>query len=260
MLEGKIALVTGSTSGIGAGIAEALAGAGAAIVLHGFGDADAIEAQRRGLADAHGVAVDYVDADMADPGAIAAMMGQVAERLGGADILINNAGIQRVSRIVDASPEIWDEIIAVNLSALFHTVRAALPVMEGRGWGRIVNTASAHGLVASVEKGPYIAAKHGVVGLTKTVALETAGSGVTCNAICPGFVRTPLVEKQFEDKARASNRSVEQVVADMVLNKQPTGEFATPEQIGGLVVYLCSASADQITGTTISIDGGYTAQ
>ena len=259
-MKGKTALVTGSTSGIGRAVAEALAGAGATVILNGFGEAGEIEAQRAGLAAAHGVDVAYLHADLARPDEIAAMMERAGSDFGGIDILVNNAGIQHVARIVELPPERWDAIIAVNLSALFHTTRAVLPGMESKGWGRIINTASAHGLVASVEKGAYIAAKHGVVGLTKTVALETGGSGVTCNAICPGFVRTPLVEKQFEDRARERGVSVDEVIADMVLAKMPSRAFVTPEQIGGLAVYLCFDSAAQITGTTISIDGGYTAQ
>ncbi len=260
MLAGKTALVTGSTSGIGAGIAAALAAEGVAVILNGFGEAEAIETQRAGLADTHGVTVAHLDADLSKPQQIAAMMERAESEFGGLDILVNNAGIQHLAPIVEMPVDRWDAIIAVNLSALFHTIRAALPGMQKKGWGRIINISSAHGHVAAPEKAPYVAAKHGVVGLTKTVALEMARAGVTCNAICPGFVWTPLVQGWIADKARERGQTVDEVVAEVVHAGQPTGEFVTPEQIGGLAVFLCSDSAAQITGATLSIDGGFTAQ
>jgi 3-hydroxybutyrate dehydrogenase len=259
-LTGKTALVTGSTSGIGRGIAERLAGQGCNIVLNGFGEAAEIEAQRAGLAEAAGVEVSYSDADMAVPDQIAAMIAGAEARFGALDILVNNAGVQHVAAIEDFPPEAWDRIIAINLSASFHTIRAALPGMKARGWGRIVNVASVHGLVASVHKVAYVAAKHGLVGLTKVVALEAAGAGITCNAICPGWVLTPLVEKQIAARAAAAGQSLDEAQRDMLAEKQPSGEFATPEQIGQLAVFLCSEGAAQITGAALNIDGGWLAQ
>jgi 3-hydroxybutyrate dehydrogenase len=259
-LTGKTALVTGSTSGIGRAIAEQLAGQGCNIVLNGFGAAAEIEAQRAGLAETAGVEVSYSDADMAVPDQIAAMIAGSQARFGALDILVNNAGIQHVAAIEDFPPEAWDRIIAINLSASFHGIRAALPGMKARGWGRIVNIASIHGLVASVHKAAYVAAKHGLVGLTKVVALEAAGAGVTCNAICPGWVRTPLVEKQIAARAAEAGQSFEEAQRDLLAEKQPSGEFATPEQIGQLAGFLCSEGAAQITGAALNIDGGWLAR
>jgi 3-hydroxybutyrate dehydrogenase len=259
-LEGKTALVTGSTSGIGRGIAEHLAAQGCNMVLNGFGEAAGIEAQRAGLAEAAGVEVTYSGADMSLPEQIAAMIAEAEARFGALDILVNNAGIQHVAPIEDFPPEEWDRILAINLTSSFHTIRAALPGMKARGWGRIVNIASAHGLVASVHKVAYVAAKHGLVGLTKVVALEAAGAGITCNAICPGWVLTPLVEKQIAANAAAAGQSLEEAQADLLAEKQPSGEFATTEQIGQLAGFLCSDGAAQITGAALSVDGGWVAQ
>ena len=260
MLKGKTALVTGSTSGIGQGIAEALAAQGANIVLNGFGDAGAIEALRQQIADKNGVTVTYDGADMTKPAEIARMVKDAEAQFGAVDILVNNAGIQFVAPIEEFPDERWDAVIAINLSSAFHTTKAALPAMRKTGWGRIINIASAHGLSASANKSAYVAAKHGIVGLTKVTALETGGSGITCNAICPGWVLTPLVKKQIEDRAKASGKSFDEEKLALVAEKTPSKEFSTPEQIGGLAVFLCSASADQITGAPLSIDGGWMAQ
>ena len=260
MLKGKTALVTGSTSGIGQGIAEALAAQGANIVLNGFGEADAIEALRQEIADKNGVTVSYDGADMTKPAEIARMIKDAEKEFGAIDILVNNAGIQHVDAIEDFPDERWDAVIAINLSSAFHTTKAALPAMRKKGWGRIINIASAHGLVASPQKVAYVAAKHGIMGLTKVTALETGGSGITCNAICPGWVLTPLVKKQIEDRAAKSGRSFDEEKLDLVAEKTPSKEFSTPEQLGGLAVFLCSPSADQITGVPLSSDGGWTAQ
>ena len=260
MLKGKTALVTGSTSGIGQGIAEALAAEGANIVLNGFGEAAAIETLRAEIADRNGITVTYDGADMSKPAEIARMVEDAEARFGAIDILVNNAGIQYVSPIEAFPEERWDAVIAINLSSAFHSTKAALPAMRGKGWGRIINVASAHGLSASANKAAYVAAKHGVVGLTKVTALETGGSGITCNAICPGWVLTPLVKKQIEDRAAASGRSYDEEKLDLVAEKTPSKDFSTPEQIGGLAVFLCSAHADQITGAPLSIDGGWMAQ
>ncbi len=260
MLKGKIAIVTGSTSGIGLGIARALAGAGADVMLNGFGEASAIETLRAGLAEEFGVRAGYHGADLSKPEEIADLVATAADRLGAVDILVNNAGIQHVAPVEEFPAERWDAVIAVNLTAVFHGIHHALPEMKRRGWGRILNVASAHGLVASVNKAAYVAAKHGVVGLTKTVALETAGTGVTCNAICPGWVLTPLVQKQIDALSADRNIPEPQAKAELLGAKQPSGEFVTPEQLGGLAVFLCSDSAAQMTGASLTMDGGWTAQ
>jgi 3-hydroxybutyrate dehydrogenase len=259
MLKGKTALVTGSTSGIGRGIAAALAAEGCDIVLNGFGDAGEIERQRAALAAAHGVRVDYLPADMAKPAEIRHLVGAAA-RLGGVDILVNNAGIQHVAQIVDFPEDRWDAVIAINLSAAFHATKAVLPAMIAKKWGRIINIASAHGLVASGEKAAYVTAKHGLVGLTKVTAIETANQGITCNAICPGWVLTPLVQQQIEARAAAQRIPVEQAREDLVREKQPMLDYTTPEKIGALTVFLCGDAASTITGAALSIDGGWVAQ
>ena len=260
MIKGKQALVTGSTSGIGLGIARALAAQGAHLTLNGFGEASQIEALCRAIAAQYGVQVHYDGADMTRPDQIEAMIRRIEARAGAVDILVNNAGIQHTARVSDFPVDRWDAIIAINLSAAFHTIRCALPAMTARGWGRIINIASAHGLVASVEKSAYVAAKHGIVGLTKVVALEQAKTGVTCNAVCPGFVLTPLVQKQIDARAQARGVSVEQAKQDLLSEKQPSGEFVTPEQLGELCVFLCSPAADQVRGAAWNIDGGWVAQ
>ena len=259
-LKGKVALVTGSTSGIGLGIARALAGAGADIVLNGFGDAGEIEKLRKDIADEFKVKAIYAAADMSKPDEIYAMVKRAQSELGSLDVLVNNAGIQHVAPIQDFPIDKWDAIIAINLSSSFHTIRAALPQMLKRNWGRIINIASAHGLVASVQKVAYISAKHGLVGLTKVVGLETATTGVTCNAICPGWVLTPLVQKQIDARAKSENISVEKAKLDLLSEKQPSHEFVTPEQLAGLALFLCSDAAAQMRGTALSMDGGWTAQ
>jgi len=259
-LAGKTAIVTGSTSGIGYAIACALAEAGADIMLNGFGEAGAIEKARAGLAERTGRRVGHHGADMAKPAEIRDLVASAERDLGGVDILVNNAGIQHTARVEDFPDDRWDAIIAINLSSAFHATKAAIAGMRARGWGRVINTASAHGLVASVEKAGYVAAKHGIVGLTKVVALENAGSGVTCNAICPGWVRTPLVEKQIEALADRDGTDIEAAARKLLGAKQPSAQFVTPEQLGQAAVFLCSAAADQMTGTTLTIDGGWTAQ
>ena len=259
MLKGKTALVTGSTSGIGQGIAEALAAQGANIVLNGLGRADDIEALRAGIAGRHGVAVRYDGADMTRPDEIEAMVKKAAAEFGAVDVLVNNAGIQHVAPIEEFPPDKWHAIIAINLVASFHTIRHALPAMKRRKWGRIINIASAHALVASPYKSAYVAAKHGVAGLTKTVALETAEFGITVNAICPGYVLTPLVEKQIPDTARTRGITEEQVVKDVLLAAQSTKQFVTVEQVAALASYLAGDAAASITGAILSIDGGWTA-
>jgi len=259
MLAGRNALVTGSTSGIGLGVAEALAAEGAGIVLNGFGDTQAIMRTRDRLAAEHGVEVVYSGADLSDPAAIAEMMAYARDVMGPVDILVNNAGIQHVAPIHEFPTAKWDAIIAVNLSSAFHTIRAVLPEMVERGYGRIINVASAHGLVASPYKSAYVSAKHGILGLTKTVALEVATSQVTCNAICPGFVLTPLVENQIEEQARAHGIPVEKVVTDVLLASQPNKRFSTVDEIGALAAFLCGPGAGTITGASLSVDGGWTA-
>jgi 3-hydroxybutyrate dehydrogenase len=259
-LIGKVAIVTGSTSGIGLGVARALAAQGASVMLNGFGEAAQIEALRQDIAAAHGVQVAYSGADMTHAAEIHGMVADAKTKLGGADILVNNAGIQHTAEIESFPAERWDAVIAINLSAAFHAMQAAIPLMKAAGWGRIVNVASAHGKVASAQKAAYVAAKHGLVGLTKVAALELANSGVTCNAICPGWVLTPLVQRQIDARAERESRPVADVEKDLLSEKQPMLQFTTPEQIGALAVYLCSDAARTITGTEISIDGGWTAQ
>jgi 3-hydroxybutyrate dehydrogenase len=254
-LAGKRAVITGSNSGIGLGVAEALAAAGADVVLNSFTDRPEDHALAAELGARHGVTARYIAADMSKGAECRALI----EKAGGCDILVNNAGIQHVSPIEEFPVEKWDAILAINLSSAFHTIAAALPGMRAKGWGRIVDIASAHGLTASPYKSAYVAAKHAVVGLTKTVALETAGQGITANAICPGYVLTPLVEAQIPDQMKAHNMDRETVIREVMLLRQPSRQFATVEQVGGTTVFLCSPAADQITGTAISIDGGWTA-
>jgi len=260
MLKGKLALVTGSTSGIGLGIARALAAQGSDLVLNGFGDAAQIEALRAGLAKEFGVKVAFSGADISKPAQIHELVRKSTQELGSVDILVNNAGIQHTAPVDEFPEDRWDAVISINLSSNFHAIKAVLPQMKSRNWGRIVNIASVHGLVASVEKAAYVAAKHGVVGLTKVVALEMAKTGITCNAICPGWVLTPLVQKQIDDRAQREGIAVEQAKADMLAEKQPSGEFATPEQMGALCVFLCSDAAAQIRGVALPVDGAWLAQ
>ncbi len=255
MLKRKTAIVTGSNSGIGLGVAEELARAGADLVLNSFTDRPEDHALAADLAARHGVQVRYIAADMSK----AADCRGLIEKAGGCNILVNNAGVQFVAPVEAFPTEKWDQIIAINLSSAFHTTAAALPGMRLRGWGRVVNIASAHGLTASPFKSAYVAAKHGIVGLSKTVALECAGEGITCNAICPGYVLTPLVEAQIPDQMKVHGMDRDTVIREVMLLRQPSRQFATVEQIGGTAVYLCSPAADQVTGTTISVDGGWTA-
>jgi 3-hydroxybutyrate dehydrogenase len=258
-LKGKVALVTGSTSGIGEGIARALAGQGAAIMMNGFGDATAIEKLRAELASTFGVKVGYCGADISKPDELDAMVKQTQSELGSLDILVNNAGIQFTALIPDFPVAKWDQIISINLSGAFYAMKSAIPGMKARGWGRIINIASAHGLVASPEKAAYVAAKHGLVGLTKVAAIECANDGITVNAICPGWVLTPLVEKQLQDRATKEGKSVEEVKLSFLTEKQPMAKFTTAEEIGELAVFLCSDGAQSMTGAPISIDGGWVA-
>lgn len=259
-LKGKTAVVTGSTSGIGLGIARALAAQGASVMLNGFGDAAEIEQLRAGLSSEHNVKVAFNPADMSKGNEVAGLIAAAEAELGSVDILVNNAGIQFVAPIESFPAERWDAIIAINLTSCFHSISAALPAMRKRGWGRIINIASAHGLVASAQKSAYVAAKHGVVGLTKSVALETATTAITCNAICPGWVLTPLVQKQIDAIAAREGIALAQAQSKLLAEKQPSLAFATPEDIGAIAVFLTSNAAAQIRGTTISVDGGWTAQ
>lgn len=260
MLNGKTALVTGSTSGIGLGIAQRLAAQGAHVILNGFGDAEEPKASVAAAGQAHGVKVGYHGADMSKPAEIEAMMAYAQAEFGGVDILVNNAGIQHVAPVEQFPVEKWDAVLAINLSSAFHTTRLALPSMRERNWGRIINLASAHGLVASAGKSAYVAAKHGLVGLTKAVALETATTGVTVNAICPGWVLTPLVQKQIEARAEREGITVAQAQVGLLGEKQPSLQFVTPEQLGDLAVFLCSAGADNVRGVAWNMDGGWLAQ
>ena len=256
LLKGRTALVTGSTSGIGLGIAQALAAQGANIILNGFGD----PAPATASIERFGVSVGYHPADLRDVGQIADMMTFAASEAGSVDILVNNAGVQHVAPVDTFPVEQWDNIIALNLSAAFHTTRLALPGMKAQNWGRIINIASVHGLVASANKSAYVAAKHGLIGLTKTVALELAQTGVTCNAVCPGWVLTPLVAKQIAAKAQADGTDEAVAQAGLLAEKQPSGQFVTPEQLGALTVFLCTPAADQVRGAAWNVDGGWTAQ
>ncbi len=258
-LGGRVAIVTGSTSGIGLGIAEALAARGAAVMLNGFGDAGAIEALCQRLRAEHGVPVGYHGADMSQPEQIEAMVAQAAAQFGPVDILVSNAGIQHVAAIEEFPPAKWDAIIAINLSAVFHATRAVLAGMKARRWGRIVNIASAHGLIGSPFKGAYVAAKHGVVGFTKVTALEAAEFGVTCNAVCPGYVWTPLVAGQVAAQAAAHGLSEEEVTRKVFLAEQPSRRFAEVSEVAAAVTYLCSAGAGSVTGVALPVDGGWTA-
>ena len=259
-LKSKSALVTGSTSGIGLAIARALAGEGANIVLNGFGEPDQIERARSGIESEFGVKAHYSDADMTKPDQIAAMVREAEQRFGSVDVLVNNAGIQFVSPIEDFPGDKWERILAINLSSAFYGMRAAIPGMKARGWGRIINTASAHSLVASPFKSAYVAAKHGIAGLTKTAALELAAHHVTVNCISPGYVWTPLVEAQIPDTMKARGLTKEQVIQDVLLKAQPTKEFVTVDQVAALALFLCSEAASQITGANLTMDGGWTAE
>jgi 3-hydroxybutyrate dehydrogenase len=256
MLKGKTALVTGSTSGIGLGIALSLARQGANIVLNGFGDHAPVKAQVESL----GVRAGYHGADMGKPSEIAAMMAYAASEFGGVDVLVNNAGIQHVANVEDFPAEKWDAIIAINLTSAFHTTRLALPGMKARNWGRVINVASTHGLVASAGKSAYVASKHGILGFTKTAALETATTGVTVNAICPGWVLTPLVQKQVDARAQQDGVDDAEAKRRLLAEKQPSLQFTTPEQLGELAVFLCSSAADNIRGVAFNVDGGWVAQ
>ena len=260
MLKNKAAVVTGSTSGIGLAIARALAKEGANVLINGFGDKAAIEAERSGIEKEFGVKAIYSPADMTKPEEIAEMIATAEKTFGSVDVLVNNAGIQHVAPVEEFPIEKWNQIIAINLSAAFHAIRAAVPGMKKRKWGRIISTASAHSLVASPFKIAYVAAKHGIAGVTKTVALEVATSGITVNCISPGYVWTPLVEKQIPDTMKARNMTKEQVINDVLLTAQPTKQFVTIDQVAALAVYLCSDAAAQITGANLSMDGGWTAQ
>ena len=260
MLSGKTALVTGSTSGIGLGMARAFAEQGANIVFNGFGDAQQIEKLYTDIGREFDVQTAYHNADMSKPAEIASMMQFAQDKFGGVDVLVNNAGIQHVANIEDFPPEKWDAIIAINLTSAFHTSRLALPGMKAKNWGRIINLASVHGLVGSAQKSAYVAAKHGLVGFTKVTALETAHTGITCNAICPGWVLTPLVQKQVDDRAAREKLSNDEAKKALLAEKQPSGEFVTPEELGALAVFLCSPAANQVRGVAWNMDGGWAAQ
>ena len=260
MLKGKTALVTGSTSGIGLGIAKSLAAQGANVMLNGFGDIEAAQAEVAAVAGPLGAKVSYHGADMSKPAEIEAMIRAAEAEFGSLDVLVNNAGIQYVAPVEEFPAERWDAIIAINLSSVFHATRAALPGMKARNWGRIINVASVHGLVASAQKSAYVAAKHGVVGFTKTVALETATTGVTVNAICPGWVLTPLVQKQVDARAAAAGVSDDEAKRALLSEKQPSQQFTTPDELGALAVFLCSAAAHNLRGAAINMDGGWVAQ
>lgn len=259
-LYNKVALVTGSTSGIGKAVAESFAKQGAHVMLNGFGDRDEIAKQREALEADYGIRTGYDSSDLSKAAGCEALIQNTQKSLGEIDILVNNAGIQHVDFIEDFPPEKWDAVIAINLSSAFHTIRHAIKPMKNKGFGRIINIASAHGLVASAKKTAYVSAKHGIVGMTKSVALETAGSGVTCNAICPGWVLTPLVQKQIDAIAENESMSLEEAKVKLLSEKQPSKEFVTPEQIGAFAVFLCSDDAANITGSALSIDGGWVAQ
>jgi 3-hydroxybutyrate dehydrogenase len=259
-LKSKAAVVTGSTSGIGLAIARALAAEGANVMINGFGKPEDIEAERAGLEKDFGVRCVYSGADMSKPAEVAGMIASAQEAFGSVDVLVNNAGVQHVAPVEDFPVEKWDLIIAVNLSSAFHAIRAVVPGMKARKWGRIINTASAHSLTGSPFKAAYVSAKHGLAGLTKTVALELATSGITCNCISPGYVWTPLVENQIPDTMKARNMTREQVIQEVLLDRQPTKGFVTPEDLGAMAVFLCGDHAAQMTGANISMDGGWTAQ
>lgn len=259
MLKGKTAIVTGSTSGIGLGIAEAFAHAGANVVLNGFGDTMEIERTRADLAHRTNAMVVYSPADMGKPRAIEQMVRQTVDTFGAVDILVNNAGVQHVAPIEEFPEEKWDAIMAINLSSAFHTTKLVLPTMRRKGWGRVINVASAHALVASPYKAAYVAAKHGVLGLTKVTALETAEDGITCNAICPGYVRTPLVERQIDDQAKAHGIDREKVISDVLLKNQPNKRFVEVAELAALAAFLCSDSGGSVTGAALPMDGGWTA-
>ena len=259
-LSSKTALVTGSTSGIGLGIAHALAAQGANIVMNGFGDAAAIDQLQKDIAQQHGVRTTYSGADMSKAIEIEQMMSEAAKEMGGIDIVVNNAGIQHVANVEDFPVDRWDAVIAINLSSAFHTSRLALPFMKKNNWGRIINIASVHGLVGSAGKSAYVAAKHGIIGLTKVTALENAQTGITCNAICPGWVLTPLVQKQVDARAHDKSLSQEAAKHELLIEKQPSAEFVTPEQLGELAVFLCGSAASQVRGAAWNMDGGWAAQ